>query len=721
MSPSNHDPHNPNESNAAKRIAILRSQIEQADRAYYVDFQPTLADVEYDALMRELIFLESECPDLATADSPTQRVGGEPIDGFESLPHAQPMLSIANSYSMDDIESWVDQMRRAIGSDPDEDTALFDSASSSTIEFAVEPKIDGVAISLRYENGSLVQALTRGDGTKGDNVLNNARRVRSIPLTLDASSKPWPKVLEVRGELVLLNSVFDAINEKRAKDGEPLFANPRNMTAGTLKSLDPTTTADRRLHFTAHGKGEVIWGNTFGDANDEPATHVEFTETINALGLPTSRHLTLCHSVDAIATFISTFDKERHDLDFGTDGVVIRINRLDLQEQVGFTSKSPRWCIAYKFPAEQATTILKHVEWMVGKGGTLTPRATLEPVLIAGTTVQHATLHNIDEITRKDIRVGDTVFVEKAGEIIPQVVKPVVEKRKTNTAPIKPPTHCPECESAVEKDGPKLYCMNPECPGQIAEKLKWFVARGQMDIDGLGEKTIDLIRDTKSTDTPIPLEHFADIFGLAEYREQLIALNGYGQRKFEQLTTSLDDARNLGLRRVLAGIGIRHIGSTGSRTLAMHFCDADALRAASQDELEALPDFGPIVAKGLHDFLQSSAGIETFARLADAGVNLTSREYADPRADVDSSDEGKTHSASVFQGKTIVLTGSLEHYKRDELKDILEQLGAKVAGSVSKKTDLVIAGARAGSKLAKAESLGVEIWDEARAQKELQS
>lgn len=714
-----------NSTAAARRAAELRRVIREANRAYYVDANPTMADAEYDALVRELVEIEEAHPELRTDDSPTQRVGGEPIEGFETIAHAQPMLSIDNTYNLEDLNEWAARMARALRAAEagekkgegdffgDGDGAGHWASGAEGIEFHADPKIDGVAISLRYEEGVLVQALTRGDGVRGDDIINNARSIRSVPLWLEGGERV-PGVLEVRGEVYMLNSIFSEINARRAEAAEALFANPRNMTTGTLKSLDPKVTADRRLQFTAHGKGEIIWGDAFLEKHGgkEPRSHSEFLKVIKGLGIPVSRHGMEARGMAPIAKFIEKFDATRREIDFNTDGVVVRINDFELQERVGWTSKSPRWCIAYKYPAEQATTKLIRVDWPVGKGGTLTPRATLEPVLVAGTTVQHATLHNVEEIHRKDIRIGDTVFVEKAGEIIPQVIKPVLEKRPRGSKPIVAPEVCPECGSPVEKDGPKIYCLNPECPGQIAEKLKWFVGRRQMDIDGLGEKTIDLIRATRATEREIPLDHFADIFRLKDYRDQLIALEGLGKKKVKSMIAGIEQAKRLGLRRVLAGLGIRHIGATAAKTLARHFADAKGLLSASVEEIAALPDFGPIVSQSLYDYLHSETGQGTFARLRKAGVDLTSREYR-PGGE-EGTGGNDENEASAFRGKTVVLTGTLERYKREELKEILEKLGATVTGSVSAKTDLVIAGEKAGSKLAKAEKLGIEVWDEAR-------
>lgn len=690
------------------RVAALRKQIAEADREYYEDASTSLADYFYDQLVKELEDLEQQYPDLVTPDSPTQRVSGKPVEGFETVRHAIPMMSISNSYNEEAVRKWAKQvadlLAKADGSGGGSGGgSLF--GGDVAVRYAMDPKIDGVAVSLRYENGRLVQAVTRGDGVQGDDIINNVRAISTVPDELKTQTPP--AVLEVRGEVYMPLVAFEKLNARQAEQGKPEFANPRNMTAGTLKSLDPKYTRERGLCFTAHGKGEMK--AAAGQAL--PTSYSELARWIQKMGVLVNT-VTVVDSIEAVLAHIKEFEASRHDQTMGTDGVVVRIDDFSQQEALGATSKSPRWCMAYKYPAEQATTILKKVDWLVGKGGTLTPRATLEPVFIAGTTVSHATLHNIEEIRRKDIRINDTVFVEKAGEIIPQVVKPVASKRPKDALPIDPPDKCTVCEGPVEQDGPKIYCVNPECPGQIAEKLKWFVGRGQMDIDGLGEKTIDLIRATSGPDR-IPLEHFADVFLLTDHRERLIELDGLGEKSVDAMLVGIDQAKQRGMRRVLSGLGIRHIGSSASRTLARHFKDVNALLTATVEEIEALYDFGTVTAQTLHDWLHSEQGKETLQRLQDAGVDLTSRDY------VEVADDALTGPSSPFAGKTIVLTGTLENYDRTELKEILEQHGAKVTGSVSKKTDLVIAGENAGSKYEKAVQLEIEIMDEPTLLKQL--
>lgn len=720
---------------AQRRIEALRRKIAEADRAYYVDAEPIMSDRDYDALMKELEQLEESHPELVTDDSPTQRVSGEPISGFKTVRHAVPMMSIDNTYSIEELRAWHTRVMKGLGivsgeeeEDEDEEDSdpesLFDGAApqaaggEDSVRFVCDPKIDGVAVSLRYEDGKLVRAVTRGDGEKGDDITAQVRTIRAIPLTLKTSHQspgiPIPGRLEVRGEIFMPNKEFERINAEKESRDEPPFANARNATAGTLKSLDPNVTAERRLNFTAHGRGEV-------SGMDEIASFSEFLNAIDAMGVPVSRHVRLADSIDGIIEAVEEFAEARVNLGYGIDGMVIRVDSFEQQDQLGATSKAPRWCIAYKYPAEQGVTKLIKVDWQVGKGGTLTPRATMESVFLAGTTVQHATLHNIEEIRRKDIRLGDTVIIEKAGEIIPQVVKVVEEKRPKTSRAIDPPKKCPACDGAVEQEGPKLYCTNPECPAQFREKLKWFVGRDQMDIEGLGEKLVDQLVDVGL------VEHFADVFLLPEKRERLLELERMGEKSVDNLIAGIEDAKHRGMARVLAGLGIRHLGTTTAKQLARIFPDIDSLLEAEVEQLmpKALgkqdavrygfPEdpkdrvetgLGRETAPAVHAFLHSEQGREAFARLKKVGVDLRSPLYAEgakPQA---------ARGSNPFNGKTIVLTGTLESLTRPELTEKLEALGAKVTGSVSKNTDLLIAGESAGSKLDKANELGIEVWDE---------
>jgi len=646
---------------AIKRIQELAHLLNQANFDYYVEATPTMSDREYDELLQELVSLESTNPEFKSKNSPTQRVGGEPIDAFNSVEHTVPMQSIDNTYTIDELRTWYEKL---------------DDAPVCTCD----PKIDGVAISLRYEFGVLVRAVTRGDGERGDDVTAQVRTIRSIPLQL---RKEPPEVLEVRGEIFMPNSSFDSINEKRVAEGDQEFANARNATAGTLKSLDPKIVAERKLAFLAHGKGEVRW-------NEMPKTWSIFALSLRTFGIPVSDKLSLCVSADEIISAVEAFATQRTEVGFGIDGMVVRVDSFEEQERLGSTSKSPRWCIAFKYPAEQGATRLVAVDWQVGKNGTLTPRATMDPIFLAGTTVQHATLHNIEEIHRKDIRVGDEVVVEKAGEIIPQVVSAKVDARDGSQKSIEPPTVCPVCSGPVEQEGPKLYCVNPECPAQFSEKVKWFAARDQMDIDGLGDKVVDQLISAGL------VNHFADLYSLSA--DDLLPLEGFAQKSADALVVAIGESKTRGLARVLSGVGIRLIGRSTAKVIAKEFGSFQALQQASVDDFVALQDFGQITADSLHAELHSTQGEELFARLAAVGVQLVSLKTgpADPE----------------FDGKVFVITGTLEHWERKALSEELESRGAKVSGSISKNTDVLIAGEKAGSKLKKATSLGVDVWNE---------
>lgn len=673
------------------RIGELRELLRRADVAYYVDNRPFLADSEYDRLLKELAGLEARHPGLDDPTSPTRRVGGAASEGFETAAHRVPMRSIDNSYDEADVRAWyarcVEGLKAA--------GLAGDGELAPVLALVCDPKVDGVAISLRYERGELVSAVTRGDGERGDVVTANVRAIRAVPLRLEAADARVPAIVEVRGEIFMPDASFARINRERLDAGEPPFANPRNSTAGTLKSLDPEVVRSRGLRFLAHGVGET------SEPLDAGRTWSGSLSALARLGIPTSPDAVRVEGVEAALAAIASFDDRRRTMGFAVDGMVVRLDRLDFQEALGSTAKSPRWCIAFKYPPDQGRTRLRQVEWQVGKGGTLTPRATMDPVPLAGTVVRHATLHNIEEIRRRDIRLGDLVIVEKAGEIIPQVVQPVVEERTGNETPIEPPGRCPSCGGAVEPEGPKLFCVNPECPAQFRERLAWFVGRDQMDIDGLGERLVDQLVEGGL------VRHFADVFRLD--RKDLLALERVGETSADNLLAAIGAARSRGLVRVLAGLGIRHIGAAAAKTLGKAFPDADALLAADEARLLELPDFGEVTAASLAADLRSPRIRETFRRLAEAGVDLRSPIH-DPSA---------APPAGPFAGKTVVVTGSIEGYTRTGITELLERLGAKVAGSVSKRTHLVIAGDEAGSKLDKARELGIEIWDAARFAREI--
>ena len=721
----------------ARHIEKLRREIRRHNRLYYADARPVISDREYDELLEELEELEEKRPDLVTSESPTQRIGGEPIDGFSSVAHAQRMYSIDNTYDQRDLLAWFctlfqqaderclhlhaeyEQLSRTGFQvsldqlDQDFDSVALANARPGQNEkrkelydymtdarshgfpisggYLLEPKIDGVAVSLRYEQGKLAVAATRGDGRTGDDVTANVRTVHAIPLALDDTDKkrPVPDVVEIRGEVFMNDADFAKLNAQREVDGLETFANPRNFTAGTLKQRNPKEVAKRPLRFIAHGRGQV--------EPDKFKSHSDFLNAARAWGVPTNPHSKVVDTADDAWQVIETFDRQRESMPYATDGMVVKVNRFNLQEALGYTSKSPRWCIAYKYAAEQAVTPLNAITWQVGKGGSITPVAELDPVFLAGTTVKRAGLHNIDEIERKDIRIGDHVVIEKAGEIIPQVVRVAGGKRSKSAKPTRPPRKCPSCGApAVRHEGEAaIRCENPECPAQLRERLIWFAARNQMDIEGLGGKVVHQLVDAGL------LASFGDIFTLHEHPEQLLELERMGERKVDNLLQAIDVSKERGLMRVIAGLGIRFVGASGARRLAEHYEDIDALMHASADELAQIEDVGTVTALSICEFLHSDAGRRVVDELKQASVNLTAPSRVSTQA-----------ADSPFAGKTIAITGTLEHFGRKELADRLINLGAKVGGSVSQKTDLVIAGEKAGSKLDKAQELGVEVWDE---------
>lgn len=657
---------------AAKRIEELRREIRRHDRLYYVEARPEISDREYDRLFEELKRLEAKFPDLITPDSPTQRVGGEPLEGFRQVRHAVPMLSIDNTYNEQELREFDQRVTRGLG--------------TRNHPYLVDPKIDGVAVSLRYEAGRLVLAATRGDGTVGDDITANARTVRSIPLALDG--RGWPDVLEVRGEIYWPRSAFAEYNRARAKAGEPTFANPRNAAAGTLKQLDPRIVAERPLAFLAHGFGQI-----------EPPIAERASAIFDRLaqwGIPVSPHRRVCENIDSVIAYIEEWRTRRFELDYETDGVVIKLDRLDQRDKLGATSRYPRWCIAFKYEAEQAESVIRRIDVQVGKLGTLTPRAVMDPVLLSGTTVQHASLHNFDQVRRLDVRVGDTVVVEKAGEIIPQVVRVIYEKRPRNARPVQPPTRCPVCHGPVRKDegGVYLRCINPACPAQLKERILFFCGRGQMDIEGVGPALVEQLVDTGL------VRDYADLYLLKNKRDKLVKLERMGEKSVENLLRNIEASKTRGLARLLAALNIPHVGGRTAEILAEHFGNIDRLMNASLEELEKIPEIGPVIARSVHDFFHSPAGRRTIERLREVGVRMTQPRRA--RA-----------ADQPLAGKTIVVTGTLENFSRREVENLIRELGGHPASSVSRNTDFVVAGENPGSKLDRARQLGVEIIDEA--------
>lgn len=660
---------------AQQRVDELRREIRRHDHAYYVLTEPTISDRQYDQLFSELKQLETQFPDLLTPDSPTQRVGGEPLDGFAQVRHAVPMLSIDNTYNESELREFDARVARGLGGDDH--------------HYVADPKIDGVAVSLRYESGKLVLAATRGDGVTGDDITANARTIRAIPLQLNEDTEcSIPKVLEVRGEVYWPLSEFEAFNKKREAAGEPTFANPRNATAGTLKLLDSRIVGQRRLTFTAHGFG-AIEPFTF-------ETQYELFQALKAWGIPVNQHFRRLGTVDEVLAFIHDWDRRRTELEYATDGVVVKVDRLDQRDALGTTSRFPRWCIAYKYAAERARTRLLSVRYQVGKLGTITPVANLEPVQLAGTTVKSASLHNFDQIERLNVRIGDMVYVEKAGEIIPQVVEVDLDARPDDVEAIEPPKACPECGGGTVRDegGVFLRCVNPSCPAQLKERLRYFCGRDQMDIEGVGSALVEQLVDSGL------VRSFPDLYKLPERREALLALERVGEKSADNLLQAIENSKSRPLARVLAGLNIPHVGVSTATLLAERFGNMDALMAASAEELDEVEGVGVELAASVHGFLHGDEGRRVIAGLAAAGVNMTQ-----PRREVS--------GRQPFAGMTIVVTGTLPGFGRKEIQDLIVKLGGKASGSVSRKTSFVVAGADPGSKLDKANELKVEVIDEA--------
>ena len=656
----------------AKRARELREEINRHNHLYYVEAAPIVSDQEYDRLLAELAQIERDHPELITPDSPTQRVGGQPIEGFQTVEHTVPMMSIDNTYSEAELRAFDDRVKRGLGGD--------------SPKYVIEPKVDGVAVSLRFVDGVFALGATRGDGRRGDDITHNVKTIGSVPLKLRGDGRR-PHILEVRGEIYMPSSEFQRINKQREADGEPLFANPRNATAGTLKQLDPRIVAKRKLRFVAHGLGQV-----------EPLptqSYWQWLTLIKHWGLPLNEHVALCDDIDQVLHHINTFREVRPKLSYQTDGVVVKIDDLEQRRRLGQTSKAPRWVIAFKYPAEQMPTVLKDVRWQVGKGGTLTPVADLEPVFIAGTTVRRASLHNIEQIERLGVRIGDTVVIEKAGEIIPQVVSVLEEKRPKGAKAIQAPDACPSCGGPVEKENgtPYIRCRNPQCAATFKRRLRHFAARGQMDIENLGEALVEQLVDQGLVKT------FADLYRLKQ--EDLLELERMGQRSAQNVIQSIEQSKSRALDRLLSGLGIPHVGGRVAYVLASSFGSLEALEKASIDDLSNTNEIGPVIAQTVYDYFRSETGKRTVDELRAAGL--------DPRMEKPPVDA----AALPLEGKTVVVTGTLATYDRDEIEQLIVKLGGKASGSVSKKTSFVVAGESAGSKLQKAQELGIEVIDEA--------
>ncbi|WP_435010306.1 NAD-dependent DNA ligase LigA [Tundrisphaera lichenicola] len=662
------------DSDAAKEIASLRSEIERHNRLYYVDAEPVISDREYDRLMARLEELEAQYPELVTPDSPSQRVGGQPLDEFATVVHALPMLSIENTYNFDEVREWDARVRKALN-------------PGESVRYAVELKVDGVAVTIRFEGGKFTLGATRGDGWQGDDISANLRTVRGIPMIL--GDHP-PEILEVRGEVYMTNAELIRLNEIRASAEEPLYANPRNVTAGSLKLLDSKICAARRLKFIAHGLGETR-GIVAG-------SYSEILGRLKSWGLPVSPHNAFYDGIDEVIEHAVRWQTLRNDLEFQTDGLVIKVDDLRQRERLGNRSKSPRWVIAYKYAAEQAVTRVIQIGVQVGKTGKLTPVADLEPVGLAGTTVRRASLHNADEIARKDVRVGDMVVIQKAGEIIPQVVRVETEARKGSEIPFVFPTLCPSCNAPVERepDGVDYRCTNPPsaCPEQLKEAIRWFAHRDSMDIEGLGIKLIEQLVDRGLVRSQ------ADLYRLDE--DTLAGLDRMGKKSAHNLIEGLEASKTRSLDRFLTGLTIRHVGTRGAEVLAERFGTLEAVRSASLAELEGVPEIGGVVAASVFEFFNHDSSRKLIDDLLAIGVAPAQVKPA-------TAPSGRLPLA----GQTLVLTGTLPNRTRPEAEALIKQLGGRVTGSVSKSTSMVLAGADAGSKLEKAQSLGIPIIDEA--------
>ena len=652
-----------------QRIEELKEQLNRWSHEYYVEDKPTATDAEYDKAYHELVALEVEHPEFVTADSPTQRVGGEVLDQFQKVTHTNPMLSLSNAFSKEDLEEFDARLRKL---------------TNRAIEYVCELKIDGLSIALTYQDGQLVLGATRGDGTTGEDVTGNVRTIKSVPLSL---KEPWN--IEVRGECYMPKKSFVALNHSREEEGLEVFANPRNAAAGSLRQLDPKIAAKRNLSVFLYSSPSVEELNV--------STQEELLEKMAEIGFVTNPERLKCQTIDEVWNYIETIAAKRPDLPYEIDGMVIKVNDFTAQEEIGFTVKAPRWAIAYKFPAEEAQTVVRDIEWTVGRTGVVTPTAVMDPVQLAGTTVRRASLHNIDLIKERDIRLEDTVVIHKAGDIIPEVTRVILEKRPETSKPYEFPTTCPVCHEKLEhlEEEVAIRCLNPKCPAQLTEGLSHFVSRNAMNMSGIGPRVIkQLFEEGLVMDV-------ADLYKLT--LDQLLALDKVQQKSAENILEAIEKSKENSLERLLTGLGIRHVGTKAAKELAQHFKTMTALQEASIEQLLEIDGLGDIIAYSVKTYFEQPSVQELIQELQDSGVNMT---YLGVTKD------DSAASGHVLSGKTVVLTGTLEQLTRQDAKEKLESLGAKVTGSVSKKTDVVIAGHSAGSKLTKANDLGIEVWSE---------
>ncbi|HZT76668.1 MAG TPA: NAD-dependent DNA ligase LigA [Vicinamibacterales bacterium] len=690
----------------AARIDELRDLIRHHEEQYYIHNAPEISDEQFDALLHELERLEAEYPDLVTPDSPTQRVAGRPTEGFETVEHLVPMLSLDNAYSDEELRAFDERVRKGA------------ALGEARVAYVAEMKIDGLSIALTYDAGRLVRGATRGDGVHGEDVTANVRTIRAVPLKLRARPERVAGRLEIRGEVYLPRAAFDRINKEMEAAGQPLFQNPRNTAAGTMRNLDPALVAKRglsafvyqlvlrqaqderpdgsaRVHRQAQderppasARGELVEPRAI-------ATHADLLRALRDWGLPVEPHWRRCDGIDEVIAFCAEWADRRRTLDFDTDGVVIKVDDLALRERLGATAKFPRWATAFKFPAQQAHTRLLRIDVNVGRTGAVTPFAVLEPVFVAGSTISMATLHNAEDIARKDIRAGDTVVLEKAGDVIPRVVAPVLTLRPADAVPWVMPAACPICGSALQRDEEEVVwrCENASCPARIRRSLEHFASRSAMNIEGLGESLVDQLV------TKALVRDYADIYRLTA--ETLADLERMGQKSAANLVAQIERSKSNDLARLLYALGIRHVGEKAAATLARYFRTIDRVIDAPVDELQTAPDIGPVVADSVRAFATEPHNRELIERLRKAGVKMTT-DLPEPAVE----------PAGPLAGQTVVLTGTLATMTREEATDALERLGAKVSGSVSKKTSFLVAGADAGSKLEKAKKLGIDVKTE---------
>ncbi|EMF0037406.1 NAD-dependent DNA ligase LigA [Enterococcus hirae] len=654
---------------AAKRAEELRSRLNRWSREYYVEDKPTVEDYVYDQEYAELVAIEEQYPDLITSDSPTQRVGGKVLSGFEKVTHDIPLYSLNDVFSKDELFAFDQRVQKAIG---------------RPVDYCCELKIDGLSVSLRYENGEFVRGATRGDGTVGENITENLKTVRSVPLKLkDAIS------IEVRGECFMPKKSFVQLNQAREAEGKDIFANPRNAAAGSLRQLDSKITAKRNLDTFLYTVAD------FGPM--KATTQYDALEELEQIGFHTNHEKRLCHSIDEVWSFIEEYHEKRMDLTYEIDGIVIKVNDFSLQDQLGFTVKAPRWATAYKFPPEEVETKIEEIEWTVGRTGVVTPTAIMTPVRVAGTTVSRASLHNGDYIKLKDIRLNDIVRIYKAGDIIPEVAQVVLDQRPADSEPYVVPTHCPICHSELVHldEEVALRCINPKCPAQIKEGLNHFVSRNAMNIDGLGPRVLAQMYD-KQLVTDV-----ADLYKLTE--EELLTLDKIKEKSANNILTAIHDSKDNSVERLIFGLGIRHVGSKAAKILAEHFGDLETLSKSDFESIIVLDTIGDTIADSVVTYFSNEEVHDLMSELKQAGVNF---EYKGIRSSqIETID-------SPFKEKTVVLTGKLTRFTREEAKETIENLGGKVTGSVSKKTDIVVAGEDAGSKLTKAQELGIDVWSE---------